>query len=74
MTTSTNYRCPECDALCVESSGTRWLICPRCSRIGTDFKPPDPFPDEAWDFPAADGVEMALPKGSFSLIEHAIET
>ena len=73
MKTTTEYRCPECSAFCAESFDLHWLVCPRCSRISHDFKPPDFQHAGDWDFPDAEGVELAMTLSFGSLTEHACE-
>ena len=49
------------------------LVCPRCSRISHDFKPPDFHPAGEWHSPDVDGVELAMAQMASSITEHACE-
>ena len=69
----TEYACHECGSTCIETYDRRWLLCPRCSRVSREYKPPDFHPTGEWDFPDVDGVEMGFPSRMASITEHAWE-
>jgi hypothetical protein len=70
----TEYAChEECGSTCVETYDSAWLVCPNCSRVSCDFKPPDFHLAADRDFPNVDGVEIAISWRASSIIEHACE-